>query len=210
MPGPDLGLRGDSVRTARLLIRNWQQSDAPLLIRAIDESLDHLRPWMPCALSEPSDLKAVEAQIAASRDLFLAGKDRGYGVFDSTATQVLGSVGLHPRADTGVLEIGYWLRADSTGKGFATEAVEAITKLAFLVFGAAKLEIHCDPKNVRSAMVPQRLRYRHEQTLIGNTTSPDGTSRDTMVWSLIADEYSATQHLPHKELNTAAQPPDKP
>ena len=46
------------VHTQRLVIRCWQPEDAPLLKASIDENLEHLRPQMPWAMNEPTDLQA--------------------------------------------------------------------------------------------------------------------------------------------------------
>ena len=46
------------IETERLVIRCYQPQDAALLKAAIDESLDHLRPWMPWAVHEPESVKA--------------------------------------------------------------------------------------------------------------------------------------------------------
>lgn len=175
------------IQTPRLLLRCYRVSDAPLLKHAIDSSLDHLRPWMPWMLNEPSPLSVIEARLATFREQFIAGRDWVYGIFDPTETEVLGGTGLHPRIGPDALEIGYWLRADVTGRGLATEAISALTAAGFAAFAARRLEIRCDPRNVRSMGVPRRLGYRHEQTLVNVTVTPAGAPRDTMIWALEAD-----------------------
>ena len=177
------------VRTRRLVVRCWQPEDAPLLKRAIDTSLDQLRPWMPWALHEPSTLEVVEARLAGFQERFGAGKDWLYGIFDAAETEVVGGAGLHHRSGPDVLEIGYWIRADVTGRGYATEAANALTAVGFDVLGARHVEIRCDPRNVKSMNVPRRLGYRHVQTLSEDVLPPGGAPRDTMVWSLSAAEY---------------------
>jgi RimJ/RimL family protein N-acetyltransferase len=185
-------LRASPVRTHRLVVRCWQPADAPLLKRAIDANLEHLRPWMPWAMHEPSSLEVVEARLTGFRERFGAGKDWLYGIFDRAQTEVVGGAGLHHRsAGPSVLEIGYWLRADLTGRGFATETAEALTTVGFAALGAKRVEIRCDPQNVRSMRVPQRLGYRHVETLREDALTSDGVVRDTMVWSMSAEEWDA-------------------
>jgi RimJ/RimL family protein N-acetyltransferase len=72
---------------------------------------------------------------------------------------VLGGTGLHTRAGAGTGEIGYWVHKDYINQGLATEATAALTKVAFLIERVARVEIHCDPNNVRSAAVPRKLRF---------------------------------------------------
>jgi RimJ/RimL family protein N-acetyltransferase len=181
--------RASPVRTQRLVLRCWKPADAPLLKRAIDGSLEHLRAWMPWAMNEPSALEIVEARLTGFRDRFGAGKDWLYGIFDPAETEVVGGAGLHHRtAGVDVLEIGYWIRADLTRRGLATEAAAALTTVGFDVLGARRMEIRCDPRNVNSMGVPRRLGYRHVQTLREDAIVPEGATRDTMIWSMGAEE----------------------
>lgn len=179
------------IRTARLVIRCKRPSDAPLLKHAVDSSLAHLRQWMPWATHEPSELWEIEARIARFQQEFQTGQDRTYAIFNRDQTEILGGIGLHPthRADT--LELGYWLRADCVGHGFATEATAALAHAAFAELGAKRLEIRCDPRNVRSARIPERLGFRLERILIADTQTPAGEPRDTMVWAISAEEFAA-------------------
>lgn len=129
--------------------------------------------------------------MARMRDEFYDGRDWSYGVWDSTEREVLGALGLHRRSQPDSLEIGYWLRGDMTGRGYATEAVGALICAAFDELGVQRLEIRCDPRNVRSAAVPHRLGFHHTRTLENDSTTPDGQPRDTMVWELTVAEHAA-------------------
>jgi RimJ/RimL family protein N-acetyltransferase len=177
-PGP--------IRTQRLVLRCWQRDDAPLVKDAIDSSLDELRLWMPWARSEPSPLESIAQRIEKFRRAFEEGRDWTYGILDATESRVIGGSGLHPRTQPGRLEIGYWIRSSDTGQGFATEVAAALADRAFHLHGADGVEIRCDPRNARSAAVPQRLGFTLERTLVGDTTAPDGSARDTQVWLLHA------------------------
>mgnify|MGYP001947141939 CR=1 FL=1 len=87
------------------------------------------------------------------------------------------------------LEIGYWIQADEINQGLATEVAAALTRVAFEVEQVNRVEIRCDPANVRSPAVPRKLGFIHEATLRGNVPGADGTYRDTMVWALLKSEY---------------------
>jgi RimJ/RimL family protein N-acetyltransferase len=184
IPGPAY-----RIRTRRLVIRCWDPADAPLAKAAIDASLDHLRPWMPWAVDEPKDVQAKVDLLRHFRGEFDLDRDLVYGVFDREEREVLGGAGLHRRVGKGALEIGYWIHAGHINQGLATSVAAALTKVAFEVNGVDRVEIHCDPANVRSAAVARKLGYVHEATLRQRTLDSEGAPRDTMLWSLFAGQF---------------------
>ncbi len=162
------GSRAFRIETPRLVIRCWDADDARLMKDAVDSSLDHLRPWMPWAEAEPSTLEQKRQLLARFAEDFARGDDAVYGIFEPDEGRVVGSTGLHPRLDGYAREIGYWIRADATGRGLASESSAALTRVAFEVDGVDRMEIHCDPANVRSAAIPRRLGYELADGLDGN------------------------------------------
>ena len=70
-----------------------------------------------------------------------------------------------------------------------TTLTAALTKVAFAIDQVTRIEIRCDPNNVRSSAVPRKLGFCHEATLRQRIRTPDGQPRDTMIWTLLADEY---------------------
>lgn len=181
------------IHTARLVLRCWEPGDAPQLKNAINASLQHLRPWMPWTPSEPVTVSAVLKRVRRFRGMFDLNKDYVYGVFDRDGKTVLGGSGLHPRVGEGGLEIGYWIHVDHINRGLATEVAAALTRIAFEIHLVVRVEIHCDPANVRSAAVPKKLGYVYEATLRQRLTTPDGEWRDKMVWSMLASEYNKSR-----------------
>src|SRR6478672_103701 len=162
------GSRAFRIETPRLVIRCWDPDDARLMKDAVDSSLAHLRPWMPWAEAEPSPLEQKRQLLARFAEDFARGDDAVYGIFEPDERRVVGGTGLHPRLDGNAREIGYWVRADATGRGLAGESTAALTRVAFEVDGVDRMEIHCDPANVRSAAIPRRLGYELTDGLDGN------------------------------------------
>jgi RimJ/RimL family protein N-acetyltransferase len=188
LPGPAY-----RVQTPRLVIRCWMPEDAPRLKAAVEQSLDHLLPWMPWAHQEPTGLQAKVDFLRRVRGQFDLNQDYTYGIFNRAETEVLGGTGLHTRLEGAAREIGYWIHQAHIKQGLATETAAALTKVAFLVDGVNRVEIHCDPQNFASAAVPGKLGYQHEATLRRRTTVPgSGKRRDTMVWTLFAADFPAS------------------
>jgi RimJ/RimL family protein N-acetyltransferase len=178
-------------RTARLLLRCWTPADAGALKAAIDGSLAELQRWMQWAKSEPTELPAMEERLAGFRAEFLAGTDWAYGLFLPGRAEVLGGAALHPRVGPGGLELGYWLRNDCTGHGYATEASAALTRVGLERHGAERIEIRCDPDNRPSAAIPARLGFRLLRTSLEPVPYLPGAVSPTMVWSLDKADASA-------------------
>jgi RimJ/RimL family protein N-acetyltransferase len=170
------------IETENLVLRAWRASDAPLLRHAIDSSLDHLRAWMPWAMNEPASLEDTFARLAGYAAKFDAGEDFVYGIFNRDETSVLGGTGLHPRIAADGLEIGYWIRADQVRRGFAVEAARALTEAGLAVPDVVRIQIHCDPANVVSRRIPERLGYRLIEHRSDDTIDPRGLPRDTVVY----------------------------
>ena len=180
------------IETARLVLRCWSPADAQLLKEAVDASLEHLRPWMPWANDEATDVDSRVALLREFRAKFDLGQEFVYGIFDADESGVLGGTGLHMRSGPDVREIGYWIHVDHIGKGLATESTAALTNVAFVVDGVSRVEIRCDPVNVRSSAVPAKLGFTHEATLRQAGIAGDGSARDTMVWTLLAEEFPSS------------------
>jgi RimJ/RimL family protein N-acetyltransferase len=180
------------IETERLVIRCWEPRDAPLIKAAIDSSLDHLRPWLPWAWDDPQPLEQKVELLRTFRGRFDLGEDYIYAIFNRDETEVLGGSGLHMRRGPKAREIGYWISAAHVGRGIATETSAALTKVAFEHDGVERVEIHCDPGNVASASIPAKLGYTHEATRRRLPVGRNGEPRDTMIWTIFADEYPAS------------------
>jgi len=180
------------VTSPRLTLRVWRLEDAPALSRAVNESLEHLRPWMPWA-AEDAGVDHYEQFISERRAQWRDGGDATYGVFADGL--VVGGTGLHRRRGPGVLEIGYWIHVDHVGRGYATELSTALTEAAFGVDGVQRVQIRHDRANVRSRAVPARLGF----TMIDQQPGDQKTSGDEGVdctWEVERDAWLARTRDP--------------
>ena len=177
------------IETERLIVRCYDPKDAPLLQKSVQESIEHLRPWLPWVKTEPEELKVKVERLRMFRAKFDMSEEYFYGVFDPSETELIGGTGLHPRIGLNAFEIGYWVNVNHINKGYATEFSAALTKVAFEIENVYRVEIHCDPDNVYSAAIPKKLGYMYEATLRGRTETIEGTLSDSMIWSILSEEY---------------------
>ena len=157
-------------------MRAWTAADAPLLRAALDASEAHLRAWTPWVVDGRVPGLSLEERLARHASAFARGDEWVYGILSHDEREVLGGCGLYPRVGPNAVEIGYWLGAAHTGRGLATAAAGALTRIAFDAPGVERVEIRCDPGNVASARVPERLGY----TVDDSVRSPEGL----MIWTI--------------------------
>jgi RimJ/RimL family protein N-acetyltransferase len=106
---------------------------------------------------------------------------RGYGLWaveDRESGLLAGRVGLWRPEGWPALEVGWTLRRQFWGRGFATEAAHAVIEYAFSTLGQNHLISLIHPENVRSIAVASRLGMTHEgrTELLGNEVVIYGTS----------------------------------
>lgn len=138
------------------LLRPYDAGDLDQLVDVVNDNLEHLRPWMPWA-QVPVTAESQSEFLASSAANWADGTDFVYGVFAGAV--LLGSVGLHTRHGSGVLEIGYWVRASAQGRGLVTAATRVLAEVAASYAEVDRVAIYCDEANLRSAAVPRRLGF---------------------------------------------------
>jgi RimJ/RimL family protein N-acetyltransferase len=112
----------EKIRTARLLLRPYDPSDAPRMATlAGDWEVARYTAHIP----HPYPSGAAEAFIALTRAETDPGEREGFAIVETQAPDMLiGGIGYLPAGHE--LDIGYWLGRPAWGQGFATEAVQTL------------------------------------------------------------------------------------
>ncbi|MBC7297829.1 MAG: GNAT family N-acetyltransferase [Demequina sp.] len=177
--------------TERLVLRRYQAADAEQMSRVVTASSQYLAPWMPWARAEPLPPAERAALINTLIADFDERRDFTMGIFLRDAGDYVGGTGLHTRLGAGVLEIGYWIARDQQGRGYATETVLALTRVALAFAGAERVEIHHTPDNVTSRAVPQRCGFSYDgRALTPMPGVPDAEPTD--MWSATPEHLAST------------------
>lgn len=180
-----------AVPVGGLVLRRWRPGDAPALLSAVERSLPELRRFMPWAREEPS-LASVGAFLEHAWE---PPQTLNFALVDP-AGAVVGGFGLHGRRGPGVLEIGYWVRSDRTGRGYATAAAGALTGAGLDAFpGAFRVEIRCDPANVASAAVATKLGFQLAATVDAEIEAAAQTGV-SQVWATTRTTWSPSAGRP--------------
>ncbi|KQV86503.1 MULTISPECIES: GNAT family N-acetyltransferase [unclassified Roseateles] len=183
----DIPERLDGERTVLLMPRAGVGAELAVVIT---QAISHLRPWMPWAQEAPT-AESSEMVVRRMQADFIARRDLCFHIYarraDGSPGRLLGGTGLH-RMDWAVrrFEIGYWIRPEAAGQGHVSEAVRLLTGLAFDVLSARRVEIRCDPRNVRSRAVAERCGFELEGILRNEALGVDGHPRDTCVYARVS------------------------
>jgi ribosomal-protein-alanine N-acetyltransferase len=90
-------------------------------------------------------------------------------------------------------KLGYAIRADQWGNGYASEACELILGLAFSDLNLHRVTAAIGPQNHASIALSRRLGFTEEGNLRDHVYT-NGDWRDSRLFSLLSDEWTARQN----------------
>jgi RimJ/RimL family protein N-acetyltransferase len=173
----------------RITLRRLEDADAEAVYATTLAARAHLAPW----LYWPQHHRTIEETRTAIRDdrLHWLKRDRfSMGIFAHADGTFLGCIAIEAEElRIPAFDLAYWIRPDLEGQGYVSEAVRLVIACAFERLHARRVAIYCDPRNVRSARVAERLGFVFEGHLRQDALTPDGEVRDTLVFALTPEDY---------------------
>ncbi len=162
------------IETERLLLGNWQESDAERLYQlASDPLVGPACGWAPHRGAEES------------RGLIMDGplnNPESYAIHLKTTEEIIGSISLKSASENfdiaaeGELEVGYWLGSRYWNHGYASEALDAMVSRAFNDLGCPVLWCGFFEGNERSKLCMEKRGFTYvkstpsfERPLLGDT-----------------------------------------
>lgn len=131
--------------------------------------------------------------VAFIRDSMSAWKDGkafDYAIRDRSDTdRHIGNISIWQTSRTGKIgEIGYWIRSDMAGKGYATEATRALLGVGFLTMGLHKVTLRIAVGNRGSERVAEKLGF-HREGLLREELLIRGNWIDHTLYSMLEREF---------------------
>jgi len=109
-------------------------------------------------------------------------------MLDRAAGRMVGAISLfHADWEIRSAEIGYGVRSDARGQGYATEALAAVARWALTEGGIQRAWLTTNTDNAASAQVAEKVGFRREGTLRRAGREDDGL-HDLAIYSLLDDE----------------------
>jgi RimJ/RimL family protein N-acetyltransferase len=168
-----------------------------------------LRPWEPADVPEIAEACA-EAEIARWLDLiphpyteddarwyvdhceqgWREGTNSNFAIVEVSSGRVVGSMGArHLEPEQGVIEVGYWVRADARGRGYAGRALRLISGWLLEEVGASRVQLRADSENLASRRVAEGAGYVEEGTLrSARFNARLGRRTDFVMYSLLPSD----------------------
>ena len=175
----------EQIETERMILRATRADDAPETFLAVLESFNELAPWMPWVHPEPK-LAGSEAFNQEAQFKWVSREMLDFQWIDKTSGELIGKGGFHTiNWEIPKFEIGYWVRTSMGGRGYCTEAVNALVAFSKKQLGAKRLEICSDPRNEKSRRVAERCGFALEGILRRNMRDPYGGLRDSCMFALV-------------------------
>lgn len=142
--------------TARLTFRWWRDDDEPLATALWGDS----RVTALIDARGALDAEAVRQKLRAEIDRARRHGLQYWPIFLRSTAAHAGCCGLRPY-QPGVLELGFHLRAEHWGQGYATEAARSAIEHAFARLGATSLFAGHHPRNDASRRALLKLGFRY-------------------------------------------------
>ncbi|MBD8873735.1 GNAT family N-acetyltransferase [Rhodanobacter sp. DHB23] len=178
-----------------LVLRPWQDGDAPALHEAVRESLASVGRWLAWCRAD-YDLDAAIQRITFCRQGWQAGEQYAFAIFD-TAERLVGGAGLNQLDERNLrANLGYWIRSSATGRGYAASAARAVATFGFEKLALRRIEIVAAEGNLPSQRCAERIGARREG-IARQRVLVHGQSEDAVVYGLIPadlDQPAAAQN----------------
>lgn len=186
------------IRTPRLLIRPKQVGDGAITSAAVAETWEDLHKWMRWA----EDQNAFTAELMEIRNrqmmaTFILREAIELIAIETATGKAVVWCGLHDIDWQGRLcDTGYWVRKSAQGKGFASEAANALLRYAFGALEMRRVGLTYSAGNEASRRIAEKLGFQVEGVQHCANVLPGGR---------IADKYCCARFdvtgLPHLELD---------
>ena len=172
--------------TDRLTLREFVAADEPAVhAYASDPAVTRFMVWGP---NTAEDTRAFLAHAMATSQT-RPRTNFDLAVVNTATKQLIGGAALQlSDGDSRRGEIGYVLHHDHWSKGYATEVAEALLRYGFEDLGLQRITATCDPGNIASARVLQKVGLRFERRISGHLLVR-GSWRDSLLFGCSPTPY---------------------
>jgi len=184
-------IRETVLRGRRVVLEPLRVEHAEELIPQVADD-DGMWTWYT---APPRTLDAMRSWIEARRAPFAEGKALAFAQRDAASGRLFGSTSIFDiDARFRSAEVGHtWIAAPWRGTGVNTEAKLLLFRHCFETLGLVRVQIATHAANARSRKAIEKVGGTFEGVLRSFRIAPDGTPRDTAIYSIVATEWPAVK-----------------
>src|SRR5687768_9409791 len=121
--------------------------------------MNELREWLPWAVNaDEEETRAFARTCQADWS-----ENRSWTFVILRDDEAIGTIGLaDSEPQTKRAELGYWMRSADAGKGYMSEAAEAVIEFGFNELGMHRIELEAGVGNEASIKVAEKLGFKRE------------------------------------------------
>jgi ribosomal-protein-alanine N-acetyltransferase len=173
------------IETARLLIRRFEEEDYPSLFEYFSNpKIYEFEPGEPVTMEEAKELTCERCH-----------RDDYWAITLKSTHKLIGHLyfrQIEPK-EISTWELCYIINPAFHHKGYATESASALLRYAFDQFGIHRVVASCNPKNVASWKVLERIGMRREGKLrksifIRRDENGNPLWTDSLVYGILREE----------------------
>jgi N-acetyltransferase len=165
--------------------------------------------WMP---TRPLTAEGMDGWLRTATQAEAQGREYPFVVVRLVDDRVIGSTRyLDVQEDDRTVEIGWtWYSPEAWGSVVNPEAKYLLMRHAFDDWRAIRVALKTDIKNVHSQAAIKKLGARYEGTLRNQRMRPDGSYRDTVVFSITESEWSTVRARLEQRITALTPPATQP
>lgn len=179
--------------------KNYVLADSCVLLQPL--LVDDCENLLVFALEQPEIWQYSTTEVAGEqpfRNYILAalaarkeGKEYAFSVFDKRTREYAGSTRFYDiQLANQTLQLGYtWYGKQFQGTGLNRHCKFLLLQFAFEQLGMVRIEFRADAANARSIAAMKRIGCIEEGILRQHLPKPDGTRRDSIVLSILKQEW---------------------
>jgi ribosomal-protein-alanine N-acetyltransferase len=169
----------DTLRTSRLLLRPLAPEDAPAVHAYTSDS--NVMRYVPEGVMS---VEQVQAFIAENQP-----NSAALAAVLTSEERLIGHLTFHPWYAPRIYEIGWVFHPQHHGQGYATESATALFAFGFETLGLHRIIATCQPENVASWRVMEKLGMVREAHFRKVFTVDETTWLDEYLYAILEEEW---------------------
>ena len=178
------------VETDRLVLRCYGGADAPGILELVHKNRDRLVQNFAPMAKGLSKIEEARLFVDDKVQQWTARKAFCYGIWLSASGRQIGQLQVKNVVwDVPSAELSYFIDGASQRKGFASEAISAVMRIAFQQVGFQRIFVRIIPSNKESTALANKLGFRHEGRHRSEFRCGLGELHDVNYYSLTIEDF---------------------